>query len=153
MLVYNARRNYLKGLVMDRLFEFAGNHIELVGAFFGLLFLLWWTERSKSGQSLSPMQATQLLNNEDAVVLDVREKKDFNEGRITGSIHIPFASLKTRIDELAKYKQKQIIIADKMGQHSGTAGKLLRAEGFENIARLSGGISEWKGSNMPLVKK
>jgi len=40
-----------------------------------------------------------------------------------------------------------------MGQHSGAAGKILLAEGFENIARLQGGISEWKSSNMPLVRK
>jgi len=138
---------------MDRLLEFIGNHWELVSVFFGLLMALWWTEKSKSGQSLSPMMTTQLLNQGDAVVLDVRDKKDFTEGRITGSIHIPFGSLKSRIGELASYKEKKIIIVDKMGQHSGTAGKLLRDEGFENLGRLSGGISEWKNSNMPLVKK
>ena len=138
---------------MDRLFEFVGNHWELVSVFFGLLIALWWTEKSKSGQSLSPLAATQLLNQGNAVVLDVRDKKEFNDGRITGAIHIPFGSLKTRVSELENHKAKHIIVVDKMGQHSGTAGKLLKAEGFENVARLSGGIAEWKSSNMPLVRK
>lgn len=138
---------------MDRLFEFVGNHWELVSIFAALLFALWWTEKAKAGQSLSPLAVTQLLNNEGAVVIDVRDKKEFNEGRVTGSIHMPFTGLKNRLEELAKYKDKQIVIVDKMGQHSGTAGKLLKAEGFENVARLSGGIAEWKSSNMPLVRK
>ncbi|KZX73703.1 sulfurtransferase [Oleiphilus sp. HI0009] len=138
---------------MDRLFEFIGNHWELVSIFFGLLFALWWTEKAKAGQSLSPLAVTQLLIKDEAVIVDVRDKKDFNEGRITGSIHVPFTSFKDRTSELETYKDKQIIIADKMGQHSGAAGKLLRAAGFENVARLQGGIAEWKASNMPLVKK
>lgn len=138
---------------MDRLFEFAGNHWELVSVFFALLAALWWTEKAKSGQSLSPMAVTQLMNKGEAVILDVRDKKEFNEGRITGSIHIPFTALKTRIAELSNHKDKQIVVVDKMGQHSGTAGKLLKAEGYENVARLSGGITEWRSSHMPLVRK
>lgn len=138
---------------MDRFIEFVTNHWELSSIFVGLLFALWITERSKAGKSLSPLQATQLMNKDEAVIVDVREKKDYTEGRITGSIHIPFTSLKSRASELEKYKDKQIIVVDKMGQHSGSAGKILRAEGFDNVARLSGGISEWKSSNMPLVRK
>ena len=83
----------------------------------------------------------------------MRDKKEFAEGKVAGSLHIPFASLKERAVELEKYKDKQIILVDKMGQHSGMAGKTLQAEGFENVCRMTGGISEWKSSNMPLVRK
>ena len=138
---------------MDRLFEFIGNHIELSVAFCALLFALWYTERSRSGRSVSPQEATLMLNKDEAVIVDLRDKKEFGEGKITGSIHIPFGSLKERSTELEKYKDKQIILVDKMGQHTGMAGKTLQAEGFENICRMSGGISEWKNSNMPLVRK
>lgn len=138
---------------MDRLFEFVGNHIELSGLFVGLLFALWYTEKSKSGRAVSPQEATLLLNKEQAVIVDLRDKKDFTEGKITGSIHIPFATLKERSTELEKYKDKQIVLVDKMGQHVGMAGKTLQAEGFENVCRMTGGIAEWKNSNMPLVKK
>ncbi len=138
---------------MDRLFEFIGNHLELSGLFVFFLAALWFNERSRSGKSLSPHEATRLLNSDEAVIVDVRDKKEYGEGRITGSLHIPFSNLKERSSELEKYKDKQIILVDKMGQHSGMAGKLLKAEGFENVARMSGGIAEWKNSNMPLVRK
>lgn len=138
---------------MDRLFEFASSHWELVSVLIGLLFALWWTEKSKGGQALSPMAVTQLLNQGNALVIDIRDKKEFAEGRITGSIHMPFTTFKDRISELEEHKGKHLIIADKMGQHSGGIGKMLKAEGFENVSRLSGGISEWKSSNIPLVKK
>jgi len=138
---------------MDRIIEFVGNHIELSGLFVMLLGALWYSEKSRSGRSVSPQEATLMLNRETAVIVDVRDKKDYGEGWITGSVHIPFSSLKERAVELAKHKDKQIIVVDKMGQHAGMAGKLLKAEGFENVCRMSGGISEWKNSNMPLVRK
>lgn len=138
---------------MDRLFEFIGNHIELSGVFVALLAALWFSEKSRSGKAVSPQIATLMMNKDEAVIVDIREKKEFSEGRITGSVHIPFDSLKERAVELKKYEGKQIVIVDKMGQHSGMAGKLLQAEGFENVCRMSGGIAEWKSSNLPLVKK
>lgn len=138
---------------MDRLFEFIGNHVELSGIFVALLAALWFSEKLRSGKTVSPQVATLLMNKDEAVIIDIREKKEFSEGRIAGSVHIPFDSLKERLAELKKFESKQIILVDKMGQHSGMAGKLLQAEGFGNICRMSGGISEWKSSNMPLVKK
>lgn len=138
---------------MDRLFEFIGNHIELSGLFVALLLAFWFSERSRSGKVISPQMATLLMNKDEAVIVDIREKKEFAEGRITGSVHIPFDSLKERSVELKKYEGKQIVLVDKMGQHSGMAGKLLQTAGFDNVARMSGGISEWKASNLPLVKK
>lgn len=138
---------------MDRLFEFVGNHIELSGLFVALLAALWFSEKSRSGKAVSPQIATLMMNKDEAVIVDIREKKEYSEGRITGSLHIPYDSLKERSVELKKFDGKQIILVDKMGQHSGMAGKLLQAEGFQNVCRMSGGISEWKSSNLPLVKK
>ena len=138
---------------MDRLFEFIGNHIELSGLFVALLAALWFSEKSRSGKAVSPQIATLMMNKDEAVIVDIREKKEYSEGRITGSLHIPYDSLKERSVELKKFDDKQIILVDKMGQHSGMAGKLLQTEGFQNVCRMSGGISEWKSLNLPLVKK
>ncbi len=138
---------------MDRLFEFIGNHIELSGLFIALMVALWFSEQSRAGKAVSPQIATLMMNKDEAVIVDIREKKEYSEGRIAGSIHIPFDSLKERSTELKKFEGKQIILVDKMGQHSSMAGKLLQTEGFENVCRMSGGISEWKTSNLPLVKK
>jgi predicted sulfurtransferase len=82
---------------MDRLFEFVGNHIELTGLFVALLAALWFSEKLRSGKAVSPQAATLMMNKDEAVIIDIREKKEYSEGRITGSIHIPYDSLKERM--------------------------------------------------------
>ena len=56
------------------------------------------------------------------------------------------------LNELKKYSDRKLIIACNMGQHSASAGTMLRKNGFDNVSRLSGGITEWRGQNLPLVK-
>lgn len=138
---------------MDQFFEFVANHWVLSTLFVVLLVLLLTTESRKAGKSLSNQELVMLLNKDQAVVVDLRDKKEFGEGHITGSINIPFANLKDRAVELQKYKDKQIVLVDKMGQHTGLAGKILRAAGYQDIRRLAGGVTEWRNANMPLVKR
>lgn len=138
---------------MDQFFEFVANHWILSTLFVVLLVLLLTTESRKAGKSLSNQELVMLLNKDQAVVVDLRDKKEFGEGHITGSINIPFANLKDRAVELQKYKDKQIVLVDKMGQHTGLAGKILRAAGYQDIRRLAGGVTEWRNANMPLVKR
>ncbi|CAM3435158.1 rhodanese-like domain-containing protein [Parendozoicomonas haliclonae] len=137
---------------MEQFLEFIVNNPLLTGAFAVLLGALIFTEMRKGGQSVTTQELTRLMNQEDGVVVDLREKKDFSRGSITGSLNIPLASLQSRIGELEKHKTAPIILVDAMGQHSGTAGKQLKDAGFENVVRLSGGISTWQGENLPLVK-
>ena len=108
-------------------------------------------EQRKGGPKVSFHQATRLLNQDTAIVLDVRDGSDFKAGHIVDAVNIPFANLAKSLDQLEKHKSKQIIVVDKMGQHAGSAGKILRDNGF-NVVRLQGGISEWSQQNLPLVK-
>ena len=48
-------------------------------------------------------------------------------------------------------RQKLIVLVDQMGQHAGSAGKLLTKDGF-NVRRLKGGMSEWQHQSMPVVQ-
>ena len=138
---------------MDRLFEFVVNHYILVSLFVAFLVAILILESRRGGAKISAQGAVTLINKDEAVVVDIRDRKEFGEGRITGSVNIPLNSLKSRVAELNKFKDKQIIVADKMGQHSAMAVKQLNAEGFSNVVRLNGGIADWKASNLPLVKK
>jgi len=138
---------------MDRLFEFVVNHYILVSLFVAFLVAILILESRRGGAKVSAQAAVNLINKDEAVVVDIRDRKEFGEGRITGSVNIPLNSLKSRASELNKFKDKQIIVADKMGQHSAMAVKQLNGEGFTNVVRLNGGISDWKASNLPLVKK
>ncbi|WP_372964523.1 rhodanese-like domain-containing protein [Marinobacter sp.] len=138
---------------MDRLFEFVVNHYILVSIFVALILALLVLESRRGGAKISAQGAVTLINKEEAVVLDIRDRKEFGEGRITGSINIPLSGLKGRVNELNKHKEKRIVVVDKMGQHSAMAVKQLKEEGFADVVRLNGGIADWKASNLPLVKK
>lgn len=137
---------------MEQLFTFITNHPILVGTFIVLLVLFIRNEMIRGGASISAAQLVQLVNNENALVVDVRDKAEYDSGHIVDSINIPYSSLETRVDELSKYKDRPLVLACKMGQHSGTAGTLLKKKGFENVTRLKGGIAEWRGQSLPVVK-
>ncbi len=138
---------------MDRLFEFVVSHYILVSIFVVLLLALLALETRRGGAKISAQGAVGLINRDAAVVVDIRDRKEFNEGRITGSVNIPLSALKSRSNELSRHKDKQLIVVDKMGQHSAMAVKQLNADGFKDVVRLSGGVADWRASNLPLVKK
>ncbi len=137
---------------MEQLFEFIGNHYILTGIFVVLIGLFARNELQRGGRSVSAQQLVDLINRQGAVVLDVRDKKEFGEGHIVDAMNIPHAAIASRIGELERHKVKPVVVTCKMGQHSGTVGTLLRKAGFENVARLRGGISEWRNQNLPVVK-
>lgn len=138
--------------MMEQVIEFIGNHVLLVAAWVLTLAMLLWNESRRAGKAVTPAIATQMINKEDAVILDIRPKKEWDTGRITGARHIPMAELDRRIDELNKYKEKPIIVVCNLGQTAGAATKKLKAAGFANVMRLSGGMTEWKGQSLPVVK-
>lgn len=138
---------------MEQLFAFISNHPFLVGAFVVLLALFIRNEMSRGGATVSAQELVQLVNNDGAVVVDLRDKAEFDAGHIVDAINIPFAAIEARMDELNPYKGKPIVLACKMGQHSGSAGTQLRKAGFEQVSRLRGGIAEWRAQNLPVVKK
>lgn len=137
---------------MEQLFVYVGNHPILVGMFVLLLVLFVRNEMNRGGASVSAQQLVSLVNSENAVIVDVRDKAEFDSGHIVDAINIPFASLENRADELEKFKEQPLVITCKMGQHSGSAGTLLKKKGFNNVSRLKGGIAEWRGQSLPVVK-
>lgn len=140
---------------MDRLLEFALNHWLLVSAF---LFIAGWllysllSDKIQGIQSVSPIEATALLNHEDAVVIDVRETHEFNEGHILNALHIPMASLTERVAKLQKHKNNSIIINCQSGYRSVHACKQLQRQGFTKVYNLSGGILAWRNASLPIQK-
>ncbi|MCH8141013.1 MAG: rhodanese-like domain-containing protein [Gammaproteobacteria bacterium] len=137
---------------MDQVIEFIGNHPFLIGSFVLLLAIFVRNETRRGGHAVSAQQLVNMVNRENAVVLDVRDKKEFDQGHIVNAVNIPFAALSGRIDELKKYREHPVVVACKQGQHAGSAGTLLRKAGFDNISRLTGGIAEWRNQNLPVVK-
>lgn len=117
-----------------------------------LLAGLAWYESRKAGPQVTPQQLSMLVNKEEAVVVDVRPDKEYRQGHIVDALNLPFAQANDRLGQLDKYKERPIVLVCKMGQHASGVAKQLRARGFENVYRLSGGMMEWTGSQMPVVK-
>ena len=102
-------------------------------------------------KSVAPQAATQLINREGAVVLDVREEADFNTGHIVNALHIPLAGLEARLKELEKMRETPLIVTCQAGQLSARAGDILRKHGFTKVYKLGGGLIAWKDAKLPLV--
>jgi rhodanese-related sulfurtransferase len=141
---------------MERLPEFFSNHASLAMAFVVILGTLLWTLWQGLGRGLkklSPMDATQLINREDAVVVDVRTDGEFNQGHIVNAVNIPQKSIEEQLTKLNKYRNRPIIMACRTGQIGSGVGSTLRKNGFEQVYNLAGGLVAWEGADLPLVKK
>lgn len=140
---------------MVQLFEFLSHHPYLTFAFFFVSGLLLWNllgGQMQAGNQVLPQQATLLINHEDAIVLDVREDKEFVEGHILHAIHIPLGMLSDKIGRLQKYKDRPIIASCRSGNRSSSACSILLKNGFEKVYNLKGGIIAWENANLPLAK-
>ena len=135
---------------MVDLFAFLSEQWLLVMLLAVLIAALVNVEGRKGGQALTHNEVTRLLNDDSAVLVDVRPAKEFKAGHIVNAINIPFANFARQVDQLDKHKDKTIVVVDKMGQHSGASGKILRDKGFE-VKRLQGGMMDWTGKNLPVV--
>lgn len=131
--------------------EFVTQQWMLVGALLVCIILLVKHESRRGGPTLTPQQVINKVNAEQAVIVDLRDAKEFKAGHIVDAINIPHAKLADKVSELESYRNKPLILVCKMGQHSGAAGKTLRAKGFEDVSRLNGGMMEWNSSQLPLV--
>ncbi len=109
-------------------------------------------EGKQGGAAITPTNLVTLVNREDAVLLDIRDNKEFGAGHIAGALSMPVSSFDARIGELEAYKEKPVVLVCKMGQHASATGKKLRALGFSNVRRLSGGMAEWSANSLPVVK-
>ncbi|WP_461481914.1 rhodanese-like domain-containing protein [Porticoccus sp.] len=132
-------------------FVFISEQWILVSVLLVLIYLFAINERIKSGKPISVHAVTRMLNSEEAVLLDVRDSKEFKSGHIAGALNIPQAKLQDKLSELDRYREKVIIVADKVGQQAGAVGRKLQQQGFQ-VFRLTGGMMEWQNQNLPVVK-
>ncbi|MFT4613100.1 MAG: rhodanese-related sulfurtransferase [Bacteroidia bacterium] len=131
--------------------EFVTQQWLLIGALLTVVVMLVVHESRRSGPSVSPQQAINLVNGEDGLFLDLRDASEYKQGHIVGSVNIPAAKLADRMAELEKHRDTPIVLVCKMGQQSGAGGKQLRAAKYEKVYKMSGGMMEWGNLQLPLV--
>ena len=141
---------------MDQLITFTSNNMILVVAIVLVSLMLIHSlvgESLRGYSSVSPTESTQMINRDDALIIDVRESNEYSTGHIINSVHIPLSSLKSRVKELEKHKTQKVILACRSGHRSSQACATLKKEGFEQVFNLSGGVMAWESANLPLIKK
>lgn len=140
---------------MDRLLEFAQQNLMLSLALAGITLALVVTEVMRlfrGFKGISPAQLTELINRENALVVDVRGQGDFEKGHIIGSRHLLPSQVDPEGKLLAKAKESPVVVVCAVGvTASGVAQKLVKA-GFKKVSVLDGGIGAWTAASLPLAK-
>ena len=114
--------------------------------------LLYLSLKGAGGKSLTAAQATQLINRENAVVVDVSEQGEYESGHLPESRNIPSGQIADRAAELEKYKDTPLILVCQNGVRSLTACKKLDKLGFSRVHSLDGGVSGWRTAGLPVRK-
>ena len=113
---------------------------------------LYYTETKKAGKSVNTTEATRMINRENALILDIREKKEFTQGHIAGAYNLPASVFDKKVSEIDRHKARPVVVVCKMGTSAGAIAKTLKKRGFENVVRLAGGMSEWTAASLPTKK-
>jgi len=115
--------------------------------------LLWpFVRRGAGGPWVSTLQATQMMNREDALVIDVRDADAYAKGHILGAKSIPLVELGRRAADLQKHKAKAVIVSCQNGDRSASAAATLRQNGFARVHPLNGGFAAWQQAGLPVEK-
>ncbi len=104
-----------------------------------------------SVQRKVPAEVVQLMNHQNALLVDVRTDKDFQQGHIANALHIPLGLLENRLAELQPYKETPIIFICRSGSRSSVAAYKLKKRGFETVHTLGGGMMAWESANLPMT--
>ena len=94
--------------------------------------------------NITPDDAKKIMDStEDYVLLDVREKDEYDAGHIPGAILIPHTEIKERAADVITNKDVQILVYCRSGRRSKIASEALLGLGYTNINEF-GGIIDWK---------
>jgi len=118
------------------------------------LMLLWsiFGNRLRGVKEVNNAEALQMINHNNAIVLDVREESEYKAGHLLNSKWIPLGKLLDRIGELERYREQPVVIVCRSGNRSASACATLAKKGFTQAYNLSGGVLAWQKSNLPLER-
>ena len=118
----------------------------------GMLVWPLFRGRFSSAREVGAFEATALINRRNAVLLDLRETKEYEGGRIPNALHLPQSQLETRGHELKKLTARPVIAYCDRGQRSRTAAGTLAKLGFAEVYTLRGGLRAWSEAGLPVEK-
>ncbi len=109
-------------------------------------------EARREVPEVSVEEARQRLTRDPKVtLLDVREKEEYREGHLAGSISLPRGFLEIRVEDTVPDKQAPIIAYCAGGTRSLIAARTLKEMGYTSIVSMAGGFTAWKNAGQPFV--
>ena len=103
-------------------------------------------------KTIDPITAHELLNNNEAILIDVREPEEYKEVHIAGAHLIPLGMIENNKLPV-ECSNKKIIIHCKMGKRGSMACmKLLSENPNLDIYNIEGGIMAWENAGLEVVK-
>lgn len=114
--------------------------------------LLWpMLGRVRGGQGVDTLTATQMVNQQHAVFVDIRSAEDYAKGHIAQARSVPLDQIDARAQSLPK--NKPLIVVCATGRSAGGAVSSLKAKGLENVVALSGGMQAWHQAGLPVTTR
>ena len=135
--------------------QYLQNNIWMVVVMISSGLMLFWSffgNRIRGIKDVNTVEAIELINHKNAVILDVREEAEYKSGHLLNAKWLPLGKLDDRIGELERYRDKPIVVVCRSGQRSASACSKLSKQGFTQAYNLAGGVMGWQKSNLPLEK-
>ena len=139
---------------MQEILEFVTRHpyLNLAALTIFLLLLILELLRAKRNIfNINPVKVVQLMNHENAAVIDIRSSEAYKQGHIIESVLMPAQTFSENTKKLEKFKSRPIIIVADTNPVSQKMASQLLKQGY-NAYALTGGIRAWNDAQMPLVK-
>jgi rhodanese-related sulfurtransferase len=140
---------------LHKLPEFVGHHPWLCLLFLIIVAGLLAGEAMRlmrKYRELTPALLTQLINRDDALVVDLSSYADFEKAHIPGARHVAMSQFDPENKELAKVRELPVIVVCKDGRTSAKAAQRLVKAGFQKVHTLAGGMQSWRQAALPVAK-
>jgi rhodanese-related sulfurtransferase len=98
-------------------------------------------------EDYSPQQVAELLGQDGIQLVDVRERTEWDAGRIAGAVHIPLGELATHVESIDR--ERRVVFYCRTGARSAMAAEALDTAGYE-AHNMAGGLVEWAGAGLAL---
>ena len=137
---------------MNKFFVFISDNFLAVLVLLSLITIFIIYEKRIGGVKVDTSEMTRLINKGDPYVYDLRSAAEYGTGSVAGALNLQPSNL-VKQDALFKASEEDcIILICKTGTTSSKSAGELKKQGFTNVNVLSGGMTNWTQSGMPLVK-
>src|SRR5579862_3254991 len=139
---------------MQEVINFLSHHLLLTNIAILLLllvFIIEWMRGRRQIFSITPAQTTQMINRDQAVVIDLRGQEAYQQGHIIDALCFSPADLQQSLQKIEKFRAKPLIFIANTGLEAQKIAAKALKQGY-NAYALSGGIRAWIEAQMPLIK-